>query len=286
MTNTNERNVSMINETVRIMQTTNDGGVVNLSSISDEFREQALYWNNITIKVMDLYVKLFASIEVIDANARYELTNNIIGTLNTLVETPEYKYFEAATLNIFKDIRDDINVARNFGILNEDDANELLEWTESEIKETSCIRENVLENFRFVNIEFSYHNHYMRLDGIHYNGLTNDTFINKILDKLYEDDANCAQILRRLLEERGMYTRRVANILSEGTMIELYLEFENTDGCGKVRFIRSGGETNCATCFNKQEGFDVSPENEAKDPVIERCMNEIFNIINIVETLK
>lgn len=286
MTNINERNINMINETVRIMQTVNDGGVVNLPLICEEFKEQASYWNNITIKVMDLYVKLFASIEVIDENARFELTNNIIGSLNLLVDTPEYKYFEVATTNIFKDIYTDLNVARNFGIINDDEAKELTEWINSEIKEISSVRENVLENFRFVNIEFSYHNHYMRLDGIHYNGLTNDTFINKILDKMYENDTSCAQILRRLLEEKGMYTRRVANILSEGTMIELYIEFENTDGCGKVRFIRSGGETNCMTCFNKQEGFDASPENESKDPVIERCMNEIFNIINIVETLK
>ena len=125
----------------------------------------------------------------------------------------------------------------------------------------------------------------MRLDGVHSNGLTNDTFINKILDKLYENDTSCAQIIKATLEDRGYYSRRVANILSDGTMIELYIEFDNVDGCGKVRFVRTGGETDEVLCYNLQDGYDASSSEEEKDPVVERCMHELFNIMQIVEAL-
>lgn len=285
MTNNNDRNIDYINETASLLDSLKATSEVNIPKVKSEFVSEAMLWNNIVIKLMQIYYNLYNAIEVIAPGAREELTINISNTLTELSKTPEYKYFEAATLNIFKDIKDDIVKAQGFGIISEEEAKELTDWTNSEIKEISCVKDNVLENFRFVNPEFSYHNHYMRLDGVHYNGLTNDTFINKILDKLYENDTSCAQIIKALLEERGFYSRRVANIMSDGTMIELYLEFANEDGCGKVRFIRSGGESEATTIFNKQEGFDVSNESEEKDPVVDRCMNELFNIIKIVEAL-
>lgn len=234
---------------------------------------------------MDLYVKLYSSIEVIKEEDRLELSANIKETLETLKESDGFKYYEEANLKIFDDIMEDMRVAHDYGIISDSENSELKAWVEDEIKETKCIKDNILENFRYVNPEFSFHNHHLRLDGIHFNGLTNDTFINKILDKLYENDASCAQIARTLLDEKGFYTRRVAAILSEGTIIELYINFEHVDGAGKVELVRSGAETQNATLYNKQEAFDITSENEAKDPVIERTMNEIFNIMKIIENL-
>lgn len=285
MTNVNERNMEYINKTESLFDLVEDDANINLPLVKSEFLADAILWNNVTIKLMELYYKLYNSLEPISEDKRSDITKNIEDTLNELVLTPEYKYYESSTIEIFKDIEEDIEIAQTYGIITDDEFKELKDWAYNEIKETTCVKSNVLENFRFVNIEFSFHNHYMRLDGVHYNGLTNDVFINKILDKIYENDTSTAQIIKVQLENKGYYHRRVASILSDGTMIELYLDYESQDGCGMVRFVRSGGENGQTECYNKQEGFDASPSEEVKDQVVDRCMNEIFNIMQIVEAL-
>ncbi|MCQ2978387.1 MAG: hypothetical protein MJ245_01160 [Clostridia bacterium] len=285
MTNVNQKNMELINDTEALLDEVNDDGLINLPLVKSQFLADCYLWNNVTIKLMAIYYDLYNSIEILDEDKRYALTKNIIDTLEYFIQTPEYKYFESSTITIFKDILEDIEIAKNFGIIQEDEYITLKQWANNEIKEISCVKNDVINNFRFVNIEFSFNNHYMRLDGIHYNGLTNDIFINKIIDKLYENDTSCAQVTKAQLENKGFYNRRVANILSDGSMIELYLEYDNPDGCGLIRFVRSGAITEEVSCYTKQEGFDASPDAEEKDSVINRCMNELFNIMQIVEAL-
>lgn len=278
-------NRELIKTTLEILNKTKDDGSLNLDLVRDEFEKEANLWSEVTIKLMDLYVKLYSSVEVLKEEDRAELSANIKDTLDKLLDSDGFKYYEEANLKIFDDILEDMKVAHDYGIISDSENSELKAWVEDEIKETKCIKDNVLENFRYVNPEFSFHNHHLRLDGIHFNGLTNDTIINKILDKLYENDASCAQIARTLLDDKGFYTRRVAAILSQGTLIELYINFEHVDGAGRVELVRSGAQIQNASLYNKQEAFDITSDNEAKDPVIERTMNEIFNIMKIIENL-
>jgi len=226
----------LIDNTYKELEQLKSNDYIDVDNLKQFFLEQSILWKCVIIKLINIYIELLYSVELLDCDNN-KIKKTINNVLKKIIDTDEYKKVELDNIEMYANIINDSDVACKIGIIDKADYDVIVQWAKEQQENVKEVYKNITHNFKYINMEYILLEHYFGGENRYMNGLSNDTKINEILDKIYENSQNYANIIEYLKNEEKYYERKLGNTLQNGNNIDIFIHIEEILDYSYIEYI-------------------------------------------------